>query len=466
MAPRRMPRLLHDNSRSLNIFLRVIKLLDSSFLCPQTGEPLILKGDHLCSSKVQYPNVDGIPWIYRDPSGALNHWRKKLTDVVLYSQQVHERAEESLQMGDLLSSTRTRLELLKQGHQQNIETLSALLPSSLAPATDNDLISVDRVPKQQSALAYHGTLFRDWVWGKSQIQHYADLLAPALKGRRRVAFPGAGACGLPVEIHNRIQPDLSLAIDINPILLLAAKKMLSGETLKLIEFPLIPTKSEYVFVEHTIRGQRPAPGFAMMFTDAQNLTAKDKNFDAVVTSWFFDIVPRDFRETARLMNAILATDGVWSNIGQLGFEKNDLAQVYGPDEVKQILTESGFEISLWDTPQIPYLQSPYSAVGRQDQVWLFAARKIKQAKRPPVFEYWPQWLNSLDQPIPLDDALRAFKVRAGIYASVLDHIDGQRSLNQVAALVARDFHMDSTQALAAVHSFFSNYFEGVVFREF
>lgn len=410
----------------------------------------------------------GVPWIYRDPKGALKHWQNKIENVFQYSAQKLENLEAASARPGLLQSTRARLQRLSEGHQKNLQYLRGLMGSFVDAHADSQHESnLEKVPRQQSATAYQATLFRDWVWGKQQVARYASLLTPHLKDKKRLAFLGAGACGLPIAVHNEIRPELSVAVDINPLLLIPAKRLLQGEIVRLVEFPTVPSQSEYVFVDHEIKLSTPtAPGFELLFCDAQNLPAKDGSFDAVVTSWFLDIIPRDFRETARLVNVILGEGGIWTNIGQLGFEKNDLTQTYGPDEVKEILLEAGFQIEAFETHDLPYLQSPYDAVGRQDKVWAFAARKVKHAKRPATHEYWPEWITNSKLPVPAGVELRQLRVRSDIYSVVLELVDGKNSIEDIAAILSSELSIPEAEAQKSVNSFFANFFEGVVYREF
>src|SRR5688572_29196227 len=101
-----------------------MKTLSDVLVCPVTGEPLRFSGaGGWSSSRAQYPSVHGMPWIYRDPAGALAHWRKKLNDVALYSGQQIDSISGSAPHPGLLASTRARLDALKRGHERNIECL-------------------------------------------------------------------------------------------------------------------------------------------------------------------------------------------------------------------------------------------------------------------------------------------------------------------------------------------------------
>ena len=204
----------------------------------------------------------------------------------------------------------------------------------------------------------------------------------------------------------------------------------------------------------------------MAFVDAQSIPVNDRSLEAIVTSWFFDIIPMDFRQTAKLINVILQDNGIWSNIGQLGFEKSDLTQVYGPDEIREAIEAAGFSVQKFERVQVPYLQSPYDSVGRHDHVWIFEAKKTKHSERPPRFEYWPEWVSNPSLPIPITDQIQSLKIRSSVYSYVVSLVDGKTSQLEIAAKLASQLSTPPEEAGRAVYSFFTNFFEGQIYREF
>ena len=54
----------------------------------------------------------------------------------------------------------------------------------------------------------------------------------------------AGACRLAYDLHQRLRPSLTVALDFNPFFLLAAARILAGPPLELYEFPIAPRSIE------------------------------------------------------------------------------------------------------------------------------------------------------------------------------------------------------------------------------
>lgn len=277
---------------------------------------------------------------------------------------------------------------------------------------------------------------------------------------------GAGACGLPLELHKRLKSVETLAVDLNPVLLLTAKKLLSDQQLNLCEFPKIPVDSDDVAVSHQISGERMPDNFHMLFADGQGQCFQKEAFTTVVTPWFIDIISRDFRDFARHLNQAIGKGGHWINIGQLDFQRYDLTQIYTKNEIREILEEAGFKVEHLQHVQLPYLQSPHSMVGRSDQILVFSAVKERTSKIPPQYDFLPEWLRDWQKPVPKSFEIETFQMKTNIYAQTINFVDGSRSLNDIADILSSQFGMNKEYAQEAVFNFFVNVYEQLIFREF
>lgn len=449
-----------------------LEFLSQVLVCPFTGSPLEIQNGGLYSPKVKkaYLNVDEIPWFYRDDFQNLVQWQNRATSLFDHHIILAERIATELGQIDLLPATKARLELLQVHHVEQASFLSEL-SKDLISKIKNDLPEVlntlfyEKVPRQQTANAYAQTVYRDWAWGEKEIRAQTELLIPFFSSTKSLLVLGAGACGLPVSIHKKLNLQNTLAVDINPLLLSTAKRILSGVDTDLVEFPRIPVESKYAAIRHHVKGQK-LNNFHFLFADAQDLSLKPGSFDTVLTPWFIDIVPRDFKDLARKINSHLTNDQKWVNIGLLGFEKNKQSEVFTPDEVKEVLEESGFEIEAWETRELPYLYSPFSAVKRTDTVFAFSAVKKKSAKQPPRYQYLPEWLLDTNLPIPQNESIKMYQFKSDLYLRVLSYIDGKNSLEQVAKLFAQNTQLPIDGSRVSIFNFLVNVYENVIYREF
>ena len=109
---------------------------------------------------------------------------------------------------------------------------------------------------------------------------------------KKMLVLGAGAGRLAYDLHSALSTDVTVASDINPLLLLSAQRVLSGTSFSMYEFPLHPRNSDSVAVKHTIEGLEKTPdNLHLMFADAANPPFVKGAFDTVVTPWLIDIQP-------------------------------------------------------------------------------------------------------------------------------------------------------------------------------
>ncbi len=99
------------------------------------------------------------------------------------------------------------------------------------------------LPVSQGLTTYYPNLHRDWCWGDEENRASLEAVVaslPATGAPARLLVLGAGACRLAYDLHQRLRPSLTVALDFNPFFLLAAARILAGPPLELYEFPIAP----------------------------------------------------------------------------------------------------------------------------------------------------------------------------------------------------------------------------------
>src|SRR5205085_12531552 len=124
---------------------------------------------------------------------------------------------------------------------------------------------------EASITSYYHQIHRDWGWGTDS-HELADALAAidrALAGAPPLGTMlviGAGACRLPHDVHVRHGATTTLAIDINPLPMIVAHRVLGGEEVALFEFPVSPGSLAEVCIDRRLHADGPrAPGFHQLF---------------------------------------------------------------------------------------------------------------------------------------------------------------------------------------------------------
>jgi len=410
--------------------------------------------------------LDGIPWLFAEPAFQLAQWRQRFHLLLQENRGEQERLTTALKDPAVAPLTAARLQRLNSGYTQHAASLRKLLaPLQLdrQSAVEATLLALrTRAPLAQDLTSYYVNLHRDWVWGarenEASVQLIQDLAADRALGEALVL--GAGAGRLAYDIHEQLAPLETVALDLNPLLLIVAARVARGETVELVEFPIAPRDAASIAVVQRLAAPRPArPGLDFVFADALRAPFGDASFDTVVTPWFIDIVPQSLSEVAARVNRLLRPGGAWLNFGSLAFSQRESTQRLGPAEVLATLQSNGFEIVQQRDADLPYMQSPLSRHGRIERVFGFHARKGAEVADPDAAYNLPAWLADSSQPVPLLPHFQTQAIANRIFAFVMALIDGQRSIGEIAAYLVEQRLMQPGEAEPAVRSFLIQLFE-------
>jgi hypothetical protein len=229
-----------------------------------------------------------------------------------------------------------------------------------------------------------------------------------------------------------------VALDISPLFLIAAKRIMFGNGLRLFEFPAFPRDLASGVVERDLRAPAGSPqGLHLLLADAFVPPLQPGAFDTVVTPWFIDIVPVDVRETLALVHGLLAPGGRWVNHGPLNYPKDrPHAQRYSPEELATLVKLAGFASAEVRSEEVELLSSRAAANGRRERVLTFAARK--EATLPASDGDPPPWLMLPHLPIPRFPGLDAFRPDHPVLQFVAGAIDGRATLADIAGRMVKE----------------------------
>lgn len=436
-------------------------MLDTLLACPRCDGALKpqQKSWSCPGCRIDYPLLDGIPFLFAEPAAAIAEWRSRLhmeTQRLEHDAQRYAHALENKALTDL---TRRRLELQQGASKDHIKRLNALLEplkiSELTASYETYLALRTRLPDSQGLNTYYSNVHRDWSWGDEENTASADIVAAALGGDAgRLLVLGAGGCRLACDLHLRIAPEFTVAVDFNPMLMLLARRIMQGEPVELWEFPIAPKTTD----DHAVLRQLAAPEaiderFSWVIADALRAPFLPGSFDTVVTPWLSDILPEDFTVLCARINRLLKTGGRWINFGSLSFDRPDPAQRYSLEEALQFVEQQGFTGLKAREDSIPYMCSPASRHGRRETVVTFAATKKTDAKRVPRHQALPDWLVKGDEPVPLQPSFRRQAITTRVHAFVMAMIDGRRSIADMARLMEEQKLMPSDEAVPVIRSF-------------
>lgn len=354
--------------------------------------------------------------------------------------------------------TARRLRRLSSGLTAQLAALSGhfqqLIPAGTsAPKSAIPLVLPSGIPP---VLKCYENLFRDWSWGSAEAEQSLEIvrdLAPRSLGR--LAVYGAGAGRLAVDVHTALEPEHTVALDINPFPLLVAARLVRGEEVSLPEFPVGPHSEEGVVVHQTLRAPSlPGPNFVFAFADALRPPFAAGSLDTVLTSWVVDALDADVADTATVINQVLRAGGTWINAGPLRFD-GPLAQAYSREEVHQIVEDCGFELLGRFTRSIDYFKSPHSGSHRRESLFCFAARKRTDATPRRIEGVYAGWLLDAHQPVPMTPSGNGLRRNSVFTIGVLSLVDGKRSLTDIAAALGKQWHVAPETLLEPLREFFA-----------
>jgi uncharacterized protein YbaR (Trm112 family) len=433
--------------------------LQSILRCPRCSGALDGNATLNCAAcGASYPLVDGMPWLLPEPALALAEWRGRLHALTTHLKRQAAQYRAALRPEVTRPATRNRLKLLAMAcsdHARRLQALLAPLEAEAEPAAAATYVALAPVVASAQGLAsYYANVHRDWTWGDDENHASCAAVQRALGSApvARMLVLGSGAGRLPYDLHALLRPTLTVAVDINPLLMAVARRMFAAERVDLYEFPVAPRDlASHALLRTLTSPARAAPGLQLVFGDAKQPPFAPGSFDAVVTPWLVDVVDTDLESLAATVNSLLAPGGRWVCSGTLFFQQADPAQAYSSEEVQEIVAGAGFESPDLQSSRQPYLASPASRHTRVEEVVTFAVHKQREAELP--LRPLPPWLADPRHPVPLlpEVADHALALRVRSYVASL--VDGRRSQSDIAAKLVEERLLPPAEATGIVRDY-------------
>ena len=438
--------------------------------CPRCDKaPLEISDDALrCTAcKVDFPLIDRMPWLFAEPQAALGEWRGRLQFALQTISHEVAGLETELKGEDITPLAKRRVERYKkclESHRRKLQKL--LRPAemqALNGSVETYLALRSRLPVDQGLNTYYANVHRDWAWGDDENKASLDQIRSVLHDHAdlgKVLVLGSGAGRLAYDIHTTFECTSTVAMDFNPLLMLVAKAVTSGEQLNLYEFPIAPLALE----DDAVLRQLSAPevvdeNFHLVFGDVLRPPFAAGSFDTVVTPWLIDIITEDLPVLAARINQLLSENGRWVNFGSLAFSNPKRTRCYSPEETKAIVAEAGFSDPYVSQATIPYMCSPASRHGRRERVFSFSAYKERAVDAPQRHKALPDWIVTGKEPVPLTPSFRQQAMTTQIYSFMMSLIDGKRTIKDMAKVLEQQKLMSKEEAEPAIRSFLTKMYD-------
>jgi uncharacterized protein YbaR (Trm112 family) len=437
--------------------------------CPRCDKsPLSIEAGHLrCDAcKVDFPSVGEIPWLFAEPEASIGEWRNRLHFSLRQLSNQSQGIKAALANCDPDSLTAKRLRQQADAADDHRNKLRELLaPIDIQSSTANYesyLALRTRLPADQGIATYYANLHRDWAWGDEEnaasLAQIKAVAADLPLGDTLVL--GSGASRLAYDVHTELDTARTVAMDFNPLLLLAAKSVTEGGTVELYEFPIAPKSLDNFAVRRSLSAPAPAgEDFFFVLGDALRPPFGQGVFDTVVTPWIIDIVNDDLKDQAARINKLLKKGGRWINFGSLAFAHADERRCYSTEETLEIVAASGFDTQATKEASIPDMCSPASRHARRETVFSFAAEKTGNVKAPGRHKALPDWIVTGKEPVPALESFRSQAVSTQIHSFIMSMIDGKRTIEDMARILAQQKLMSEQEAIPALRNFMTKMYD-------
>ena len=418
--------------------------------CPRCYVPLQELRCDACA--INFSQLGDVYWMWPDPVNALLDWRNRFN---FHLSKVE--AERARALADREPITRTR----SNEHAKNLDKYSDEIRSilqafniseSLAPEIHSALKT--QLPDHHGLDAYNPNIFRDWVWGVDENQQTCELIVQHIQspGDAEVLVLGAGAGRLAYDLHSSLSAGSTWALDSNPLLAAIASVMFKGEAIEMTEFPLAPLKHRAI--PHTLTSPGALTNLHSVCGDALAAPFAANSFDIVVTPWLIDVIDNPLIQVLEHIASLLKPGGIWINHGSLNFESAQPGERYTADELSTFAKNAGFKVQFQRDTTLPYLQSPYSRQKRVETTHtLICTVKAPLNSRPKNTTWVPEWINNPSLPIPLEVEFQTQITSTRVANFIMGHLDGQRSISDIAEVMEAQRLMPKLDALGAIRNF-------------
>ena len=416
----------------------------SGDVCDNCGHRSVFLGDVLC--------------VFPSSEMQLRLWRHVLHSLQQSSHATTEYLASKLARGGLLPATRKRFEATAEASVMTQAFMLELFArAGVTPKYDEafDGAPVDIV------MEYFYHIARDWSWQGDVSGSCPDQLETLLgvwpkDSGNRVLMLGSGAGRVAWDLHCTLENAETTTLELNPALQLAANQLINGCSLPpLPESCVVPQMGReegfksWELLPPKGAGSQHVERFHQLVGDIWQLEFLDNSFDCIVTSWFVDAHGRDSKALLQKISKCLKPGGYWVNTGPLLYpEPLDIEFKYSHKELKDLMAVAKFEITAETSGTQVHMPSPLEVRKKQEEVWTFCAQYQPYKETAELSAALPEWLVLLY--LPISQSARELRCDEPAVNSVLDLVDGQRSIRDLAGILNPEALEDTCEALVGL----------------
>ncbi len=393
--------------------------------CPDSGEPLTLNENKLCSSQWEYPVLgSGVPCLYRRPEQSRLEWGSRIKHFIdlerAHLKQLQQLASQQA------SLTRKRLLLQHEARHKNLAQMEKMLANWLPQK------ALPNTPSSQQIYSYFQLFFRDWCWPE-ELQASVEYFVSALANRDpgQLLLLGSGAGGLSYQLARELPEWHIVSLEHNPFLALASQHLFQGKLLKLHDYSLYPCRLEDTARKYQIKvPPMTDKQHQLVLASFPHLPFAPASFDALIAPWFFDILDCSFSDAVATASYFLKANGRFLLSGPVNVHNPCYELQWCREEIEDCL-QTCFETVSCCQQRQPYLANPLDSQQRLETVLFATADGVRKAQPP---------ADTLgDEQILFSPELQQYQLRTETVHNILQCIDRDMSYQELAYILQSRF---------------------------
>ncbi len=375
-------------------------------------------------------SINGIPWAYKNPEEKLIEWSYKTFSFFEHNSSILKSLQGKLNNNEFKGLTKQRIQKYLDDKNSYLKKSRKLLKDFLN--NEQEVSSTS----SQNILSYEDLIFRDWLWGKSEVEQYYEKIQNDLTGREKnILVLGAGACGLSYTIAKNTTANV-IACDINPHLFLAAQKITNNKSFDSFEFTESPKELSLYSKKVSIDGQEKLNNHFQVFCDFNQIPFKLGSFDTVVSCWFYDIIPSSLEESILHTNSYLNDEGKILFLGPSNFNKNQISKQLTKEEIVEAF-DLCFKSIKSDTFESDYLADTSKSQKRIETL-LYICASLPKNRKLLIYKE--------ETHIPLNPQLDSYKQKITIFEKILKHVTAGMSYEELSKKLEVEFGFSKEEA--------------------
>ena len=366
-----------------------MKISNPKYKCVHCNGQIIATGDtYKCNDcSYAYIEINSIPLFLEDGKKFAN---ENYASIWTHKNRTYSYLGQNEEYSFLQTKREESFTQLRNGFESNMVVYDSLLkdleefiiPELLVNANYS---TYQNEPLKGKELNY---LMRDWggaTESEEEINNILEVLERLLekhsKKNNSIFFAGSGTGRFAYELASQFKE--VYCTDLSYRMIHFFKSMLEGKTIDFYQINgfsnIYNTKDVTKKVSSYDRWKKEHSNISYFISDIQNIPIISDSMDVFASVYFLDVL--NIENYIREINRVLKKDGVYINIGPIGYSEGNFVHNLMPSEIKSVFEKNGFEIEHEEFITTTYMASDVEMSYSVHKNWVFIARKKENTNK-------------------------------------------------------------------------------------